>query len=1492
MEVNDYVQSLSGDGVETSLRSFSANDKLTVAGPSKIESQLPVSEDSGRGASRWITVLRWLVMIVLCLGFLSCLVLSKVAALSLGQQISFYRNSGIHDQRPNSSSLRDRIPGAEGSPQDATAQPSQSTVYGIESSFLWILIVLCVPNATTFVFSLFKGATRHDRPWPSAGSLLLGFCSCVAESFGLILFTIEVMSETPMGTVVSLMNGVFSLPLLFQLFQPLTDRSVPRRKCWEHALLGLGVLFEIAGIALIVGIVVHPNGLRVDIGDIWEIPVALLLLSFAWSPSIQKRLLYPQQSQLESLWRRNRSRESNEQVPEASSVIFIHPELSARWKNAAIMSSTRLVLIPAVGFLYVYARQLISFTNLRSGFLNLVPEHPMFAGFLANVFSSLVGSVLGAMACTMCMQKLAFAVPLVLTTPVACVLVVLQQRCLWSLWTPLGGCSRLMRGELLLFFLVPATVCLVLAQVFSTAVFIFKTQTIVMQKLSHLFWLPGYNAIFLEQCFLLDRKNIQTNGCQQSSVEKARNSHVIICTTMYREAAHEMEQLLRSIKAINRAKQLGDRRFEAHIFFDNGTRGTRLTEFALQLACIVKRTLDVESSQCTKVMMPYGIRLTWLLPEVVEGKHGMALVIHLKDNLKVRNKKRWSQVMYMSYVIDYFLREETTATLDNTFILTTDADVKFTPESVEALLDLMVRDDKVGAVCSRTYPLGSGPVYWFQIFDYAVGHWFQKAANHVLGSVLCCPGCFSVYRVEAVKDILPIYGSQVEKASEFLTKDMGEDRWLCTLMVQCGWRLEYCAAASNSTYCPEEFDEFFKQRRRWIPSTLANQVLLLQEWKTLSYFNKNISIFFMLYQALLLFSSLINPSVSILVIVGGLQFAWSLNPVATTLVMIAITVAYAIVCLYCSQDNQLLVAKVLTCVFAMIMAAVFIGTIAQIAEEEGSLNTRNVTTIGLPGPPPSSPGCDTGIRLPLSVTTLYLSGLVAIFVLTAVMHLPEAYCLVHGAWYLFCLPAGNLFLMIYSICNITDRSWGTREEKKTTSLDLSVSWTTYLQRIMRKIFFCFKFDDPVARAVTASKATQTQSRQNPLKSDTEDESAANGDACAAETVEGGKEGRLESIKGPRSAGSFIRKSELETQFHFDCTTFSRRLSVKDWLPSNLKSLYSEAFEMNGYDDTSFLSGVTDGELREIGVKTTGHRNALMQAIRLLPDFEIEPYVPKDIGEWLQDIGLSMYTKRFLHSHIVSPSNMEVLKSMSVEEMKRELGIVKRGHLKRFLFAISRLRYPTSTELQVSETRNELNALRLFDLASINSSEFEFWEKLRQEKLSPDSGAFAHDADLKTKLEELRNSTLLVYAVANVIWLILIMTLASKSDRLNVLCTNPLGLTFLVIFGLLTCIQFLCMIAHRLSTWMHMIARAPDRCGQPNNASWAFKDADFRRTQEDDEDLEARREREELNRRLRERYDQSVFRRHFSVLPQRQRNRSNREAREPLLASETANARHA
>ena len=66
---------------------------------------------------------------------------------------------------------------------------------------------------------------------------------------------------------------------------------------------------------------------------------------------------------------------------------------------------------------------------------------------------------------------------------------------------------------------------------------------------------------------------------------------------------------------------------------------------------------------------------------------------------------------------------------DDAFILTTDADVRFTPDDVIALMDRMSRDPTVGAVCGRTHPLGSGPLVWYQVFDYAIGHWMLKVGK-------------------------------------------------------------------------------------------------------------------------------------------------------------------------------------------------------------------------------------------------------------------------------------------------------------------------------------------------------------------------------------------------------------------------------------------------------------------------------------------------------------------------------------------------------------------------------------------------------------------------------------------------------------------------------------------------------------------------------------------------------------------------------------------
>jgi chitin synthase len=111
-----------------------------------------------------------------------------------------------------------------------------------------------------------------------------------------------------------------------------------------------------------------------------------------------------------------------------------------------------------------------------------------------------------------------------------------------------------------------------------------------------------------------------------------------------------------------------------------------------------------------KIPTPYGGRLEYILP----GK--TRLIVHVKDKSKIRHKKRWSQVMYMYYLLGHKLmerpidaaRKEVIA--ENTFVLALDGDIDFQPNAVELLVDLMKKNKNLGAACGRIHPIGSGKI--------------------------------------------------------------------------------------------------------------------------------------------------------------------------------------------------------------------------------------------------------------------------------------------------------------------------------------------------------------------------------------------------------------------------------------------------------------------------------------------------------------------------------------------------------------------------------------------------------------------------------------------------------------------------------------------------------------------------------------------------------------------------------------------------------------
>nr|XP_054588166.1 chitin synthase 1 [Nothobranchius furzeri] len=955
--------------------------------------------------------------------------------------------------------------------------------------------------------------------------------------------------------------------------------------------------------------------------------------------------------------------------------------------------------------------------------------------------------------------------------------------------------------------------------------YVWKTKVQRIERTSQLFVRRLYESAFIDLSLLLNTKMKLPKAQTNESQDDLQNCVIYLCATMWHETYDEMLKILTSMFRLDRYR--GDPKeehkdcfeFECHILVDDAftaeedPKNRLVNSYVNDLIHVVIEVYRVftskEPDDVSIIDTPYGGRLMFVLPE------GNMLYVHLKDKGRIRNKKRWSQIMYMYYLLGWkgyiiknphkMPRQKTSRGSlvsvdgagnvyvnspcdndnkrklihdDNTYILALDGDTDFHPKAVILLVDRLRMYYNVGAACGRIHPTGMGPMVWYQKFEYAVGHWLQKTAEHVFGSVLCSPGCFSLFRGSALMDdnILKRYTTTATRGSEYVQYDQGEDRWLCTLLLQQGWRVEYNAASDAYTNSPQEFKEFYNQRRRWGPSTLANTLDLLHSGKETVKRNMSISRLYIFYQMFTVGSSILGPASVTLMIAGAFQFVFQIAATLSIIIACVPPVFYIIICFVTKANTQITIAAIMSIFYAFLMTASFFSIIGDMVVQ-GTF---------------------------LTPTGVFLVSMAIMYLVTAVLHPEEMSLIIYGLMYFICIPSGYLLLTIYSLVNMNNVSWGTREsnkgeaeQKKHHNLlckrdcklccwDMKIQITQETENLMLQQITGVVGQQALPLISTnPEKTPQSSAKPEPqTKAEASPEKAVELKHCPADKhkdkgskgSDAGTSDRSNSIE-KKSIPDSSDEDEEELNFMIDDLEEVEEIPVNDWV----EPVRHE-----------FLKKLTCANMK---------RNLQAQIRYTLRN--------KDYDDVCEELVLMLTDT--LTTELASVGPEDVLDQPKIEELQHALTKQARQILKNDRMMQLEKRVKSAIEKTLAAPQIE----------RLDEGEKDFWEKLIERYLTPIKDSPEHKERVSKELKSLRNKAVFLYFIINVLWVVATFFLqAIGNDIISIkipkfspdgnhtgeyLKVEPLSLMFLLSFAVLLLVQFLAMLYHRVYTLIHVVS---------------------------------------------------------------------------------------
>ncbi|XP_060081250.1 uncharacterized protein LOC132560604 [Ylistrum balloti] len=1216
-----------------------------------------------------------------------------------------------------------------------------------------LLVVTCIPYIRLFLTSVWT-SLFGNVPFPSKKNVVIVLISEGLHSVGLSLLIFRVLPEIDVVRSILLLSCACITPSILKPFCSSTKDSNTQRKSKAGEMFTfvfdiLAALIQISVIPVIVLTDYYINNAHFAENDwkIVEMGFALILCSLPyWENFVDDRFC-------------GALNETN-----SLQILILGLKFDLQECRPVLYAIAAPIKILITGLLAFYLNEQEYRSDLQ--FLSLFTEvwsTELFTDIpIVLALSAFVGHFVAYTACKVNMQIFSFAVPLLVSTPLAAY--ILYADCQSHVLPGIFKEERICDGDLLKTWWHLPIAGGWLISVYWIGRHIWFPSQPRLSNLETLFLNPVYCGVLMEQDLIMKRRRhkrkifkviskgrtfyrLKPDDMRDSNLEDKETTDVIspmvyACATMWHETRQEMVQLLKSLFRMDKDQFLRKKaittfdvtpadvdyyEYEPHIFFDDAFETNADNErvpnsFVNEMVAVMEEAASsvhekaLTINDAIKIPTPYGGQLVFLMPG------GNFLFVHLKDKKKIRNKKRWSQVMYMYYLLGYrilkecqevvlsainrddfnqliswrkfqkentgkveksqifsFLDDEVLYRAQNTFLLALDGDVEFSPEAVHLLIDKLKKNDRVGAVSGRIHPVGKGPVVWFQTFEYAMGHWLQKATEHVIGCVLCSPGCFSIFRGSSLMDdnVMRKFTILPSEPSHYLMYDQGEDRWLCTLLLQQGYRVEYAAAADAFTYAPEGFEEFFNQRRRWIPSTIANIMELLQDGKNTVAINNNISWFYIAYQYFLMAASVLGPGVIVMMIAGAFGSVFGTDITTAYLLATLPAVLYIFLCFNATPKSQIIAAQILGVCYIFVMTVVFIGCLI-IATQENALHP----------------------------SVIFIESLIILTFLTACFHPHEFGCIMHGALYYLCIPLGYLLLVTYSLCNMHIISWGTRESQE-------------------------------------KKTPHEIAEEEKLRKEKEERK---------------KQGFLARLMPKLGFSDIV---DVLTKIRLKNNRIDGRVDILRAMNKKIELLLKQKQNVGIGDDID------------------------MQDAEVIPEVVVLKKPSPTIEKTVRFDGIPISSHR--------------------EEVE-ELGDAMNSN--------------TKTEM-LSPNWEKLHTLGNGRILKLNPAEEDFWKSLIKRYLYPLNLSAASQKQIKTRLLEFRNSSCAAIAILNLVWIainfmfqlrkpaMIYFAVPSDVDDADVNTENfqvdVLGMLFVLFFSLMILIQFIGMLVHRWGTFLHLIS---------------------------------------------------------------------------------------